>query len=900
MKRLIFCMTALIASTALSADDTVVNAEGFTYVRTVGGVAEYTLDSNGLQVLMLPRKAVPVATFMVTYHVGSRNEVTGTTGATHLLEHLMFKGTARFDRSLGTGFDQVLERVGAETNATTWLDRTNYFATVPANALPLLIEVESDRMRNLALREEDRQPEMTVVRNEFERGENMPMTALNKDIWATAFQAHPYHHDTIGWRSDIELVPITKLRAFYDTFYWPNNATVTVIGDFDAAQTLAAIKKNYGGIPKAPQPFPEMYTVEPEQTGPRRVIMKRAGELGVVAIAHKIPAATHPDWPAIRILSDILTHGKTSRCYRELTDKNLTLEVEGDAGFHRDPSLHLVYAELAQDIKPEKVERALDEQIELVKAGGVTPAEVHTAIAGWVAERAFESDGTFALASEVNECIAVGDWTLYASLENKIKAVTAVDVQRVARKYFVENHSTVGWFVPTAGGAEGADAKTAKQTFKSKTVLAPKPLDVALAPVPATTLAQTVMREQVAGIDVLVCPTDVKGIVHISGSLPAGEAAAKNRALADLAAGMIERGTTKHDQFQVADLLEAVGASLKFKVNTDTLGFSAKCMSKDLPLVVAMLAEQLRSPAFASAELAKLKKELLSELQHSLEDTDHQAEVAFSRAVFPVGHPARLSTAQELMAEVKAAKLADVKNFHAVNYSPTQMHLVAVGDVNAASLKSELAAAFGGWVPQPRPLEVVIEPTDFNGVDAEVKMADKSSVSVMIGQPSGLRASDPDWLALTVGTEVLGNGFTSRLVGNVRDREGLTYGIGTVIRDDTFRKGQWAVHGTFAPALLEQGMASTRREILKWWGEGLTAEELAYRKTAIAGQFTVGLETTEGLADQLLRCVQRGFEVTWLDEFPAKVQALTLEQVNAAVKTHLLPNKMVTVKAGVK
>ena len=151
-----------------------------------------------------------------------------------------------------------------------------------------------------------------------------------------------------------------------------------------------------------------------------------------------------------------------------------------------------------------------------------------------------------------------------------------------------------------------------------------------------------------------------------------------------------------------------------------------------------------------------------------------------------------------------------------------------------------------------------------------------------------------------MGTEVLGHGFTSRLVGNVRDREGLTYGIGTVIRDDTFRKGQWAVHGTFAPALLEQGMASTRREILKWWGEGLTAEELAYRKTAIAGQFTVGLETTEGLADQLLRCVQRGFEVTWLDEFPAKVEALTLEQVNAAVKTHLLPNKMVTVKAGVK
>jgi len=266
-KTLMALMT--LSATAFAAEPLPPAAEGFTPVRTVGGIMEYRLDANGLGVLMLPQKLAPVTTFMVTYHVGSRNEVTGTTGATHLLEHLMFKGTTSHDRSLGTSYDQILERVGAETNATTWLDRTNYFASVPANALPQLIEVEADRMRNLSLREEDRRPEMTVVRNEFERGENMPTTALGKDIWATAFQAHPYHHDTIGWRSDIERVPIEKLRAFYDTFYWPDNATVTVIGDFDAAQTLANIKKFYGVIPKSPHPFPQVYTEEPEQTGPR-------------------------------------------------------------------------------------------------------------------------------------------------------------------------------------------------------------------------------------------------------------------------------------------------------------------------------------------------------------------------------------------------------------------------------------------------------------------------------------------------------------------------------------------------------------------------------------------------------------------------------------------------------
>lgn len=896
-------MTALFASSALSADPAAPKAEGFTYVRTVGGIAEYKLDSNGLQVLLVPNKSVPVATFMVTYHVGSRNEVTGTTGATHLLEHLMFKGTEKYDRSHGTGFDQVLERVGAETNATTWLDRTNYFATVSANALPLLIEVEADRMRNLALREEDRQPEMTVVRNEFERGENMPIQALSKELWASAFLAHPYHHDTIGWRSDIERVPIEKLRAFYDTYYWPDNATATVIGDFDVTSTLAAIRQHYGKISKSPNPFPHMYTTEPEQTGQRRVIVKRGGELGVVAIAHKVPQATHPDWAALQVLSDILTHGKGSRCYRELTDKNLTIEVEGDMGFHRDPSLHIISAELAQDAKADVVEKKLVALIEKVKTEGVTAAEVQTAIAGWVAERAFESDGTFALASEINECIAVGDWTLYASLEDKIKAVTPADVQRVAKQYLVEKRSVVGWFVPTQEEPE-AEVKVAEapadKAFKPKIVVAPKPLSTALPPPPQAGIAQRVVREDMAGIDVLSCPTGVKGIVHLSGSLPAGEAAASNRSLAYLAAGMIERGTTKHDQFQMADLLENVGASLKFNVKTDTLQFSAKCLTKDLPLVVSVIAEQLRTPAMAAAELTKLKKELASELQQSLEDTDHQAEVAFSRAVFPVGHPAHLATAQELVAEVKAAKLAEVKAFHSANYGPSGMHIVAVGDLDPAAFKADVAKAFDGWKPQ------VVRALDANGPgsyernDVLVKMADKSSISVALGQPSGLRAGDPDWLALRIGSDVLGHGFTSRLIGNVRDREGLTYGIGTVMRDDTYRQGQWSVIGTFAPSMLEQGMKSTFREIRKWWSEGISADELDYRKSAVAGQFTVGLETTEGLADQLLLCVQRGFELKWMDEFPAKVSALTLEQVNGAIKRHLDPDKMATVKAGVK
>ncbi len=890
-------LATIAVTTPLPADEPV-KADGFTHVRSLGGIAEYRLESNGLRVLLMPKKAAPVVTFMVTYHVGSRNEVTGTTGATHLLEHLMFKGTERFDRSKGTGFDQVLERVGAETNATTWHDRTNYFATVPANALPLLVGIEADRMRNLSLREEDRCPEMTVVRNEFERGENDPRSALDKELWAAAFIAHPYHHDTIGWLSDIEKVPIAKLREFYDTYYWPDNATATVIGDFDPADALGIIRKEYGAIPKSPRPFPEMYTEEPEQTAQRRVVVKRAGELGVVALSHKIPPATHEDWPAVQVLSAILTHGKTSRCYRALTDKNFTTEVSAFCGFNRDPSLHTTYAELAGDAAHGDVEQRLVAEIGRVQKSGVAQGEVQTAVAGLLAKHAFDRDGTFASAEQLNECIAVGDWTLFAMLEEKFKAVTPADVQRVAAAYFVERRSVAGWFVPASGQGDGAPKSAPKsEKFAPKEVKAPRPLDTEPGAPVATDFAKRAIRETVAGVDTIVCPTDAKNVVTIHGSLAAGEGASPNRALAHLAAGMIERGTKKRGRFEIADLLEKAGATLTFKVNSETLEFQARCLTPDMKLVVSLIAEQLRLPAFSGTEFEKLKVQLISEARQMLEDPSNQAQTAFWQAAFPAGHPNRKAPVPELITAIEKAKLADVRDFHAKQYGAASLHIAAAGDVAPSAFKAAIEGAFSGWGKGGVPAAAT-PPVKPEAREKAVNMADKTSVSVVIGQPTLLRADHPDWLALNVGTAVLGKGFTSRLVGNVRDREGLTYGIGAGLKDDSFRDGAWLVQATFAPALLEKGMASVRREFTAWCKDGISADELAFRKTFLIGSFSVGLETTDGLATQLLRCAERGFDVKWLDEYPRDIGALTVEQVNGAIRKHLDAGRMIVVKAG--
>lgn len=424
------------------------NVPGVAFVRELGGIQEYTLKKNGLRILLAPDHSVPVAGCMVTYHVGSRNETTGYTGATHLLEHLMFKGSEKFSPEKGSSIDMLLESKGALMNATTWLDRTNYYEVVPKESLALAIEIEADRMRTARIEESDRRSEMPVVRNEFERGENLPMEALDKELWAAAFVAHPYHHSTIGWRSDIENVPIERLKQFYDDFYWPNNATATIAGDFDTGAALALIKKYFGRHPRAPKPIPSPYTAEPPQQGQRRVTVRRAGT-NTLGISHKIPEALHVDIPALLLLSVILYDDKASRLYKAFIDRAIATDVTVFCNQFKDPSLFQTFLTLAPGVTHERAEEMLLKEYEKVSEKGVTVSELRRAQQSIRVYAASRRDGPYALLSSLNEMLAVGDWTRFVTLPEDIKHVTQADIRRVARTYFTEDQSTVGWFVAT-------------------------------------------------------------------------------------------------------------------------------------------------------------------------------------------------------------------------------------------------------------------------------------------------------------------------------------------------------------------------------------------------------------------------------------------------------------------
>ena len=413
-------------------------------------------------------------------------------------------------------------------------------------------------------------------------------------------------------------------------------------------------------------------------------------------------------------------------------------------------------------------------------------------------------------------------------------------------------------------------------------------------------MAEQANRAQAAGIDVVTYPTAVKDVVVIVGVLPAGDAMAEpgNIAIPTLAGMMLDRGTKALDKFAIADRLENVGAEISFGVGTQSLEIRAKCLKKDLPLVMSLIAAELRTPALQASEFAKAKQQFVGSLEASLQNTEGRAQEAFGTAVFPAGHPNHPHSIADYMAAAKSATLEELKAFHAKYYGPAHMTLVLVGDVTADGVQAEAAKAFSGWTGGRDYIRPARPAVAAGQHDMFVPLSDKPSVSVILGQATGLRYKDPDALALRMGTAIFGHGFTGRLMGTVRDKEGLTYSIGAGISEDTIVDGAWDISASFAPALLDKGLASTRRELQKWWSDGVTEAELADHKQGLIGGYFVGLSTTGGLANTIVTSIQRGYDLTWLDGYPEAIKALTRAQVNNAIKTHLDPSTMVLVEAG--
>jgi zinc protease len=871
-------------------------SEGFKVVAQERGVEELVLDGNGLRVLLLPDSSVPVVAVCVIYHVGSRNEAVGHTGSTHLLEHLMFKGSQRFNPSDGRPIARVLERVGAHFNATTWFDRTNYYETLPPEYLGLALELEADRMRNALLRESDLATEMTVVRNEFERGENEPFDALLKESFAIAFREHPYHHPTIGWRSDIENTSIDKLRAFYDTFYYPDNASLVLVGSFERAEALELTAGHFGPLPRAPRVIPPVATREPRQEGERRFVIRRAGEVGWVAVSWRAPEAAHADTHALAVLADALTGGVTSRLYQRLVETGLCLDVQAAAWQLRDPGLFQVFATLNPPVPHAKVERIIRKEVLTVVRKGLAKSELERAKVQVEAQTAYHRDSPAQVAAGLAESISSVDWRFYLDYPDRIRAVTRADVLRVAGETFVEDSVSVGYFIPKDGhGGSGAG---------------PRPGPHGLRPGPCfhhTELAPLVREAALPGGGrILLLPRHSNTTVHLHGSLLAGHGlvGTEQWSAASLVPDMLERGTSSHSRLEIARLLEDRGIELDVSAdgfNPLEIFCSGRCLARHLPLVLELLAEMLLAPAFPADELEKLRTLRLGELAQAQEDTFHRAFEAFARLTYPPGHPHYRRPYDERRAALEGLTREQLVAVHGKLYGPASLVLAVVGDFEPGEVERRLAGLFGAANGGCREAPPVARrgPHDVSPGEARENIPDKPNLDVVVGHPGGLRRADEDFLAASLGNSVLGHStLSSRLGMRLRDREGLTYGVISRFFGASLLDGPWAIAFSVAPENLERAQAAVREELARYVAEGPSEEELADERAAVAGSYRVSLATPTGMAHELARLVRHGLAVAEIDRIPGRVLATRREEVVGAVRRHIDPARLCLAVAG--
>ncbi len=897
----IFATTCFFVLTSFATD----LPKGIRHVKTVGDIEAYELESNGLRILLQQNEGFPIATVMVTYKVGGRNEVTGTTGATHILEHMMFKGTKA--NSGANSYSRRMERIGARSNATTYYDRTNYYAMLPSEYINKAIELEADRMRNLQITSEALESEITVVLNEYQRGENNPIATLIKEMFATAFMAHPYGQPVIGWKSDIENTSPEKLRKFYNTFYWPENATLTVIGGFDKESTLAAIHKYYDSIPKASHEIPVLETLEPKQLGPRRTTIERPGRIGLVAISYKTPAGTHKDWASLQLISQILGADKTGRLYRALDDKGKASATFAEAPQLRDPGLFFFGAFLTPDSTHEEVERIILDEIARVSRVSITEEELARAKSVIEAQTVYNRDGLYKVAHEINEYIAMGDWASYITQPQNIQRVTVEDIQRVIKTYFTTNNRTTGWYVPvkTATTTDpfsqfGPRYFRDPKIFDLKHGMTTQPFIPSDNNTGAVHFGEHIQQTKVGNIEVVAIDLPIDNVVSFVGSFAAGETLnPKGRpALAGLTASMLDKGTKHRSRFTIAEQLDTLGASVRFNADKHSLSFSGKFLRKDAGSIINLLAEQLKEPDFDPEVFENLKSRQKAEQLLAIHDPNYRAGSEVSRLLYPKDHPNYKYPIETLLMDLEATTVEDIKAFHQDHYGSKSMRLVFAGDIDFNQLTAAIESAFADWSGGVAYPSESVRPAAKKAQSKRIFIKDKPSVSAYFAQFTNLQRTDDDYLPFSVGNHILGGSFHSRLMSEVRERQGLTYHIASTHQGDTLTPGNWTVNGSFAPSMLDKGLKTTKAVLEDWYRTGVSEDEVRATLTTLRGSYLVRLSTTATVAGQVHDFMQRGFPANYIDLYPSLLTRITAKDVNTAIRKYLDLEKMTLVVAG--
>jgi zinc protease len=872
-------------------------------VTSVEGITEYVLP-NGLRVLLFPDPASSVITVNLTYLVGSRHEGYGETGMAHLLEHLLFKGSKGH-----TNIPKELTEHGARPNGTTWLDRTNYFETFQASQknLEWALSLESDRMINSFIAKKDLDTEMTVVRNEFESGENDPQSILSERVTQSAYLWHNYGNPTIGARSDIELVPIERLQGFYRKYYQPDNSVLVVAGKIDETSTLAMIEKYFGPIPKPTRKLIPTYTQEPTQDGERTVTLRRVGDSQAAIVNHHIPSGSHTDFAAIDVLGVILSDNPSGRLYKALVEPGLASSVGGGAYQLKEPGFTTFSISVPKD-KP--LTPATDVLVKVVEEAGntlPTKEELERAKTQLLKSIELTLNSSERLALQISEWEAMGDWRHFFLYRDRLKTVTAEQVQEVAKKYLVASNRTLGTFVPTATPVRAEipqvkDPRAAVRDYKGQKALA---AGEAFDPTCKNCDARDSRKVLAGGLKLATFPKKTRGqTVHFAMSLHFGDLESlKGRGTeGDVLGDILMRGTLKHTRAQIQDEFDRLKAAVGVSTSAGGAAVSIETTRDNLIPTLNLVAEILREPSFDAKEFETWKQQSIAANEE--ERSDPQSIVGTEKArhmsPYPKEDPRYVGTVDEDIAEIKKVSLEGLKAYHRDFMGANVGEIAVVGDFDARALESVLEKNFGNW-KSAKPFTRISYPNfDVAAVDKAFPVKDKANAVIVGALNLKVRDDDADYPSLVMANYILGGGFlNSRLATRIRQKEGLSYGVGSSFGAGSIdHVGSFGTYAICAPQNLPKVQKALVEEIQRAIDKGFTQEELDTARTGYLQAREGGRSKDSSVAGTLVRYQFLNRRYTWDEAYENKIRALKPEQLQAALKKYIQVSKMSFFKSG--
>jgi len=875
---------------------------GVTRGPSVEGIAEYDL-ANGLRVLFAPDDSKPTTTVNTTYIVGSRHENYGETGMAHLLEHLMFKGTPAYPMVWNE-----FRRRGLRANGSTWTDRTNYFASFAANDenLEWYLRWSADAMTHSFIAKKDLDSEMTVVRNELELGENDPFRSLLQRSAAAAYTWHNYGKSTIGARADVENVSIDRLQAFYRNFYQPDNAVLIVTGKFDQAKTLKLIAGTFGPIPRPKRVIDPTYTVERAQEGERSVTVRRVGDTQMLLAAYHVPAGGDPDFAAVELLATVMGDTPSGRLHKALVESRQAASIFGFAFAFKEPTLVFFGAQLPNDASLDAARATLLATLENVVKEPVTAAEVDRARTKYLKNFELTAADPERTLVALSTAIGEGDWRLFFLQRDRVRSTKVEDVQRVAAAYLVPDNRTLGLFMPTTKPARSPEPKLVDVVPMVKDFKGDPPVasGEAFDPTPQNIDSRTQRAKLANGMSVALLAKRTRGAtVHARITLRFGDEKSLfgTSPAGSLTGNMLPRGAGGMTRQQIQDEFDKLKARVNFNGGAASEDVTIETVRESLPAVLKLVATVLRRPDFPATELEQLKNQRVTQVESQRKEPQGVAVVAMQRQgnPYPRGDVRYERDFDEAIADTRAVTIERVRSFHADFYGADHAQMAVVGDFDAPAILALAGELFGDWKSRHAYQRVANPYYSVPPAELKFETPDKANAFFAARMRFTMRDDDPDYPATMAANYIAGGGPGSLLWKRIREKDGVSYGVGSGVQVSPFEKSAtWTAQAIYAPenlARLKQGFSE---EIAAVKSAGFTAELLADAKKGLLLSRRLARAQDTTLAGMLAAELELERTMAFAGRIDQAIEALTVEQVNAAFRKYLDASQLVTVYAG--